>query len=194
MSFESPFEEEVYLEESGFRRKRFTYDKRVHHSYVFVAGGEVYTVIFGHIKDESKFNDIGYSLAPGQAFPTNGMSEVYFDIWIDRESFGDFRHVKFKGLAGGVVLEQVALAMLEHYQTFNIGGFVFQAASGGVSDKGRSISLEETYDYILGLKDEQRYNKKTGLPKGKPRKLLPDYLKVYKDDSTGRACYAVTTQ
>ena len=37
-------------------------------------------------------------------------------------------------------------------------------------------------------------HKKTGLPKGKPRKLLPDFLKVYKDDSTGRACYAVTSQ
>ncbi|AVO98606.1 hypothetical protein D4N06_20470 [Klebsiella pneumoniae] len=194
MGLVSPIEEDVYLEESGFRRKKFVYDKRVHHSYIFVAGGEVYTVVFGSIKDEKTFQKIGYSLEPGMAFPHNGMSEVYFDIWIDRESFGDFRHVKFKGLAGGVVLEQVALAMLQHYQTFDIGGFVFQAASGGVADIDRKTSLEETYDYILGLKHEQRYNKKTGLPKGKPRKLLPDFLKVYKDDSTGRACYAVTSQ
>ncbi|MFU0922134.1 hypothetical protein [Kluyvera sichuanensis] len=193
MSLEPYIEEEVYLAVSGFRRKRFQYDRRTHHSYVFIAGGQVYTVIFAQIATAKKFADIGYVMPPGVAFPGNGMSEVYFDIWIDRESFGDFRHVKFKGLAGGVVLEQVALAMLEHYQTFNIGGFVFQAASGDVADKGRKISLEETYDYILGLKHQQRYNVKTGLPKGTPRRLLPDSLHVYKDTSTGRACYAVTS-
>ncbi|WP_262241468.1 hypothetical protein [Serratia liquefaciens] len=82
--------------------------------------------------------------------------------------------------------------MLQHYQTFNVGGFVFQAAGGVVSDIGRSISLEDTYDYILGLKDEQRYNEETGLPKGKPRKLLPDFLRAFKNDSTGRAYYVVT--
>lgn len=192
MSFQLPIEEDIRLDESGFRRKRFTYDRRVHHSYIFIAGGKLYTVVFGSLKELQKFTDIGYTMPLNIPFPQNGMSEVYFDLWIDRESFGDFRHVKFKGLAGGVVLEQVALAMLQHYQTFNIGGFVFQAASGAISDIGRSISLEETYDYILGLKDEQRYNEKTGLPKGKPRKLLPDYLKAFKNDSTGRAYYVVT--
>lgn len=35
--------EEVWLDNAGFRRKMFTYDKRIHHSYTFVIGGEVYT-------------------------------------------------------------------------------------------------------------------------------------------------------
>lgn len=186
-------EEEKYLDDYGFRRKKFTYDKRVHHSYVFVAGLEVYTVIFGSLTSEKKFLDVGYRMPPGIVFPVNGMSEVYFDTYIDIESFGDFRHVKFNGLAGGVVLEQVALAMLAHFQTFNVGGFVFQAASGDIVDKGRSITLEETYDYILGLKNEPRYNKRTGLLKGTPRRLLPEYMQVFKDTSNGRACYAVTS-
>lgn len=184
-------QEEKYLEDPGFRRKKFVYDNRIHHSYVFVAGGRVYTAVFGSLTTEQKFLDIGYKMPPDTPFPCNGMSEVYFDIYIDVESFGDFRHVEFHGLAGGVVLEQVALAMLAHYQAFDVGGFVFQAASGEIADKGRSVTLEETYDYILGLKSEPRYNKSTGLPKGTPRKLLPDSLKAYKDTSNGRACYAI---
>jgi hypothetical protein len=72
MGLVSPIEEDVYLEESGFRRKKFVYDKRVHHSYIFVAGGEVYTVVFGSIKDEKTFQKIGYSLEPGMAFLTMG--------------------------------------------------------------------------------------------------------------------------
>jgi hypothetical protein len=53
-------------------------------------------------------------------------------------------------LAGGVVLEQVALAMLQHYQTFDIGGFVFQAASGGVADIDRKTSSKRHTIIFLG--------------------------------------------
>ncbi|WP_240776058.1 hypothetical protein [Serratia proteamaculans] len=194
MSFQLPIEEDIRLDESGFRRKRFTYDRRVHHSYIFIAGGKLYTVVFGSLKELQKFTDIGYTMPLNIPFPQNGMSEVYFDLWTDRESFGDFRHVKFKGLAGGVVLEQVALAMLQHYQTFTIGGFVFQAAGGAIADFGRSISLEETYDYIPGLKDEQRYNKKNRFTKRETQKATARLLESFQKrfDREGLLCrYAV---
>lgn len=53
-------EEEVFLDDYGMRRKTFFYDRRVHHSYVFVAGNEVYTVIVGSLLDEVTFTRIGY--------------------------------------------------------------------------------------------------------------------------------------
>lgn len=39
-------EEEIYLDDYGMRRKKFVYDHRIHHSYVFVAGSEIYNVNF----------------------------------------------------------------------------------------------------------------------------------------------------
>ncbi|HBY0391556.1 TPA: hypothetical protein MIO26_28520, partial [Klebsiella pneumoniae subsp. pneumoniae] len=65
------------------------------------------------------------------------------------------------------------------------------AAAGGVADIDRRTSLEETYDYMLGLKNEPRYNVNTGLPKKAPRSLLPDALHAYKTVTEGRACYVV---
>lgn len=64
----------------------------------------------------------------------------------------DFRHIKFKGLGSAVVLQSVSLALIAHYEKLKIGGFVFQAASGEIVDKGRRVTLEETYDIMLGLK------------------------------------------
>lgn len=69
-------EEEVFLVDYGMRRKRFVYDHRVHHSYVFVAGHEVYTVIVGSLLDEATFTQIGYEMPPAIPFPINGMAEV----------------------------------------------------------------------------------------------------------------------
>ncbi|EAA8275226.1 hypothetical protein IOS36_003939 [Salmonella enterica] len=184
-------EEEVFLDDYGMRRKKFVYDHRIHHSYVFVAGNEVYTVIVGSLADEEIFTRIGYEMPPGIEFPANGMAEVYFDVYDGMDSLADFRHVRFKGLGSAVVLQTVALALIAHYEKFNIGGFAFQAASGGVVDIGRQTTLEETYDYMLGLKSGPRYNKRTGLPKKAPRPLIPEDLHAYKTITDGRACYVV---
>lgn len=55
-------EEEVFLNGYGIRRKKFVYDHRIHHSYVFVACGEVYIVIIGSLVDELTFTRIGYEI------------------------------------------------------------------------------------------------------------------------------------
>lgn len=184
-------EEEVYLDGYEMRRKKFVYDRRIHYSYVFVAGNEVYTVIIGSLSDETIFTRIGYEMPENIPFPPNGMAEVYFDIYDGMDSLADFRHVQFSGLGNAVVLQTVALTLIAHFEKFNVGGFVFQAASGGVVDIGRTTSLEEVYDYMLGLKNEPRYNRRTGLPKKVPRPLLPAELHAYKHVTEGRACYVV---
>lgn len=184
-------EEEVYLDGYEMRRKKFVYDRRVHYSYVFVAGNEVYTVIIGSLSDEAIFTRIGYEMPENIPFPSNGMAEVYFDIYDGMDSLADFRHVQFSGLGSAVVLQTVALTLIAHFEKFNVGGFVFQAATGGVVDIGRTTSLEEVYDYMLGLKNEPRYNRRTGLPKKVPRPLLPVELHAYKHVTEGRACYVV---
>lgn len=189
---EMRIEEDIFLDEYGIRRKKFVYDRRIHYSYVFVAGNEVYTVIVGSLADELTFTKIGYKMPMKALFPVNGMAEIYFDVFDGMDSFGDFRHVKFAGLGGAVVLQTVSLVLIAHFESFNVGGFVFQAASGGVVDIGRRTSLEETYDYMLGLKNEPRYNKRTGLPKKAPRPLIPEDLQAYKTTVTeGRACYVI---
>ena len=184
-------DEEVFLYDYGIRRKKFVYDHRVHHSYIFVAGSEVYTVIIGSLVDELTFNRIGYEMPAGVPFPLNGMAEVYFDVFDGMDNLADFRHVSFDGLGSAVVLQTVSLVLIVHYENFNIGGFVFQAASGGVVDIGRRTTLEETYDYMLGLKNEPRYNERTGLPKKASRPLIPDELHAYKTLTEGRANYVV---
>ncbi|NUU64845.1 hypothetical protein HQN64_01805 [Enterobacteriaceae bacterium BIT-l23] len=184
-------EEEEYLDDYRLRRKKFIYDRRVHHSYVFSAGHQFYTVIVGSLVDEDIFTRIGYEMPNGIPFPGNGMAEVYFDVFDGTDISGDFRLVQFAGLGSAIVLQTVSLALISHFETFNVGGFVFQAAAGGVVDRGRSISLEETYDYIFGLKNEPRYNQHTGLPKKIPRSLLPEELRAYKHVVEGRACYAI---
>lgn len=184
-------EEEVFLEDYGLRRKRFVYDRRVHHSYVFVAGNETYTVIIGSLVEEMTFSRIGYEMPAGVPFPVNGMAEVYFDVFDGLGNLADFRHVRFEGLGSAVVLQSVSLALIAHNEIFHIGGFVFQAASGGVVDMGRRITLEEIYDYMLGLKNEPRYNEKTGLLKKAPRPLISEDLQAYKTVTEGRANYVV---
>ena len=91
-------EEEVFLDDYGMRRKRFVYDRRIHHSYVFVAGNEVYTVIVGSLADELTFTRTGYKMPMKSSFPVNGMAEVYFDVFDGMDSLSDFRHVRFVGL------------------------------------------------------------------------------------------------
>ncbi|WP_275553835.1 hypothetical protein [Mixta sp. Marseille-Q2659] len=185
------FEEDVWLDDYGMRRKEFIYDHRIHHSYVFVAGKNVYTVITGTLTNENLFTRIGYEMPDGIPFPLNGVAEVYFDVCHGMNMLADFRHVLFPGLGSAVVLQSVALAMIAHLDKFNVGGFVFQAAAGGVVDMGRKISLEEIYDYLLGLKNEPRYNRRTGLRKKTPRSLLPVGLRAYKRSTRERACYVV---
>lgn len=184
-------EEEVFLDDYGMRRKTFIYDHRVHHSYVFVAGQEVYTVIVGSLLDEMTFTRIGYKMPAGIPFPINGMAEVCFDTFDGMGSLADFRHIRFKGLGSAVVLQSVSLALIAHYEKLKIGGFVFQAASGEIVDKGRRITLEETYDIMLGLKNVPRYNPRTGLPKRVPRPLIQGNFHAYKTVTEGRACYVL---
>lgn len=184
-------DEEVFLDDYGMRRKRFIYDRRVHHSYVFVAGNEVYTVIVGSLTDELIFARIGYRMPVGVIFPVNGMAEVYFDVFDGINGLGDFRHVQFEGLGSAVVLQKVALALIAHYEAFNVGGFAFQAASGSVAGAGRRTSLEETYDYLLGLKNEPRYSHRTGLPKRAPRPLIPVDFYACKMVIKGRVSYVI---
>ena len=50
---------------------------------------------------------------------------------------------------------------------------------------------EEIYDAMLGLKNELRYNRRTGLPKKAPQPLIPACFRAYKVVTTGRACYVV---
>lgn len=183
--------EDVYLDDYGMRRKKFVYDRRVHHSYVFVVGNKLYTVITGHLEDENLFKRIGYRMPVGLPFPHNGMAEVYFDLYYGMGLLADFRHVRFAGLGSAVVLQSVSLALIAHFDKMNIGGFVFQAAAGGVVDIGRRISLEEIYDYMLGLKNEPRYNRRTGLFKKAPRPLISNKFHAYKIFNEGRACYVV---
>lgn len=184
-------DEEVWLDDYDMRRKRFIYDRRTHYSYVFTAAQEIYTVILGHFSDAHEFAAAGYRMPDGIAFPLQGMAEVCFDIFDGVGCPTDFRHVQFYGLGSAAVLQTVALTLLAHVEKFGIGGFVFQAASGAVAEAGRKISLEDTYEYILGLKNELRYNPRTRLPKKQPRKLLPNPLRAYKVVNEGRACYAV---
>ena len=126
----------------------------------------------------------------GVSFPANGMAEVYFDTFDGMDSLGDFRHVHFAGLGSAVVLQSVSLALIAHFEAFNIGGFVFQAASGGMIDLNRKISLEEIYDYMLGLKTNHVIIRLPGCPKT-PRPLLPKELHARKLLSEGKACYVV---
>lgn len=134
---------EEYLEDYAMRRKKFVYDRRIHHSYIFIVGNEIYTVIIGSLTDKNIFIRAGYAMPEGVSFPANGMAEVYFDTFDGMDSLGDFRHVHFAGLGSAVVLQSVSLALIAHFEAFNIGGFVFQAASGGMIDLNRKISLEE---------------------------------------------------
>ncbi|WP_253073394.1 hypothetical protein [Sodalis ligni] len=151
----------------------------------------MYAVIVGSIVDEQTFSGIGYEMPEGIPFPVSGMAEVYFDVYDGMDFLADFRHVRFEGLGSAVVLQTVSLALIAHFETFNIGGCVFQAAAGGDVDIGRRVTLEEIYDYMLGLKSEPRYNVRTGLPKKAPRPLIPDELCAYKTITKGRACYVV---
>lgn len=183
--------EEVFLDDYGMRRKKFVYDRRVHYSYIFATGGEVYTVIIGRLADELTFTRIGYEMPTDIPFPTKGMAEVYFDVFDGMEGLADFHHVRFAGLGSAIVLQRVSLALIAHYEKFKIGGFVFQAASGDAVDKGRHISLEEIYDYLLGLKSGPRYNFRTGLVKKTPRPLIPKGLHAYKTVTRRRACYVI---
>ncbi|WP_414165399.1 hypothetical protein ACMGGS_05960 [Superficieibacter sp. BNK-5] len=187
-------EEEIFLEDYGMRRKKFVYDNRIHHSYIFVAGNEIYAVIVGSLVDEKMFTRIGYKMPDSIVFPLNGMAEVYFDTWDGMDSLADFRHVRFRGLGSAVVLQTVSLALIAHFEKFNIGGFVFQAATGGIVDAGRHVTLEEIYDYMLGLKNVPRYNQRTGLHKKAPRPLIPGELQAYKTVTEGRASYVVLQQ
>ncbi|MHA6311783.1 hypothetical protein ACX3P5_11115 [Pantoea sp. S-LA4] len=184
-------EEEIFLEDYNIRRKRFIYDRRVHHSYVFVAGNETYTVIVGNLLDEQTFTRIEYRMPQGVSFPVNGLAEVCFDVFDSLGCLSDFRHVSFAGLGSAVVLKSVVLALMAHNERFFIGGFVFQAASGEIVDRNRPTPLEEIYDAVLGLKNELRYYPRTGLSKKAPQPLIPDYFRAYKVVTTGRACYVV---
>ena len=184
-------EEDIYLETFEFRRKRFIYDRQVYHSYVFVVGNEAYTVIVGDRIDEQTFTRIGYRMPPGISFPVNGLAEVCFDVFDGLECLGDFRHINIAGLGSAVVLKSVVLALITHHESFSIGGFVFQPASGEIVDRNRPTPLEEIYDALLGLKNELRYNRRTGLPKKAPQPLIPKYFRAYKVVTTGRACYVV---
>ncbi|KEA53034.1 hypothetical protein DT73_08850 [Mangrovibacter sp. MFB070] len=106
---------------------------------------------------------------------------------ITLSSFLRFTGLTRAGLAvsgGFFVLYGVAVGFVP-------GGFVFQAASGSIVDSGRRSSLEEIYDYLPGLKNEPRYNSKTGLPKKIPRRLIPEDLRAYKTVTKGRACYVI---
>ncbi|WP_312056654.1 hypothetical protein [Pantoea brenneri] len=184
-------DEEVFLEHYDIRRKRFIYDRRVHYSYVFVAGNKSYTVIAGNLMDEHIFTRIGYRMPQGISFPVNGLAEVCFDVFDGLECLGDFRHISLAGLGSAVVLKNVVLALIAHYESCCIGGFVFQAASGEIVDRNRPTPLEEIYDAMLGLKNELRYNRRTGLPKKAPQPLIPEFFQAYKIVTTGRACYVV---
>lgn len=182
---------EEYLDDSGLVRKKFEYDRRIHYGYRFITGGHRYAVIIGSLEDEHAFTSRGYEMPPGIAFPENGMAEVYFDVDYGYGDFGDFRHVNFSGLGSSVVLEKVSLAIISHYQNYDVGGFTFEAASGGVQDEGRRISLETTYDYLLGLNRQPRYNRVTGMPKKPTRSLLHEDLRAFKISEMGRATYVV---
>jgi hypothetical protein len=109
-------------------------------------------------------------------------------VW---NAWGDFRHISFAGLGSAVVIKRVFLALMAHHESFFVGGFVFQAASGEIVDRNRPTPLEEIYDALPGLKNELRYNRRTGLPKKAPQPLIPDYFQAYKTVTTGRACYVV---
>lgn len=185
------FEEDIYLENYKIRRKRFIYDRQVYHSYVFIAGNETYTVIIGDRIDEQTFTRIGYRMPPGISFPVNGLAEVCFDVFDGIACLGDFRHISFAGLGSAVVLKSVVLALMAHQESFTIGGFVFQPASGEIAERNRPTPLEEIYDALPGLKNELRYNRRTGLPKKAPQPLIPEYFRAYKVVTTGRACYVV---
>ena len=184
-------EEEIFLEDYDIRRKRFIYDRRVHHSYVFVAGNETYTVIVSNLMDEQTFTRIGYRMPQGLFFPVNGLAEVCFDVFDGLACLGDFRHVSFAGLGSAVVLKNTVLALIAYYESFFTGGFVFQAASGEIVDRNRPTPLEEIYDAMLGLKNELRYNHRTGLSKKAPQPLIPACFRAYKVVTTGRSCYVV---
>ncbi|WP_307744647.1 hypothetical protein [uncultured Pantoea sp.] len=184
-------EEDIYLENYEIRRKRFIYDRRIHHSYAFVVGNNNYTVIVGKLMDEPTFTRIGYRMPPGISFSVNGLAEVCFDVFDGMECLGDFRHISFAGLGSAVVIKRVFLALMAHHEGFFVGGFVFQAASGEIVDRNRPTPLEEIYDALPGLKNELRYNRRTGLPKKAPQPLIPDYFQAYKTVTTGRACYVV---
>ncbi|MGJ0127179.1 hypothetical protein [Pantoea sp. RHCKP32] len=184
-------EEDIYLENYAIRRKRFIYGRQDYYSYVFVAASETYAVIAGHLADEEAFARIGYQMPPGMSFPANGLAEICFDVFDGLECLSDFRHIRLAGLGSAVVLKNVIPALMAHHESFSTGGFVFQAASGEIADRNRPTPLEEIYDAILGLKNELRYNRRTGLPKNAPQPLIPDCFRAYKVVTTGRACYVV---
>ncbi|MFB6325610.1 hypothetical protein ACE8EZ_05785 [Pantoea deleyi] len=184
-------EEDIYLENYAIRRKRFIYGRQNYYSYVFVAASKTYAVIAGHLTDEKAFARIGYQMPPGISFPANGLAEICFDVFDGLECLSDFRHIRLAGLGSAVVLKSVILALMAHHESFSTGGFVFQAASGEIADRNRPTPLEAIHDAMLGLKNELRYNRRTGLPKKPPQPLIPDCFRAYKVVTTGRACYVI---
>ncbi|WP_380181115.1 hypothetical protein [Kalamiella sp. sgz302252] len=174
-----------YLIDTALRRKRFIYDKALHYAYQFMVGGNFYSVVIRLITDEKELIRLGYVLPVGVTFPQQGMGEVIFDMYIDVESFGSFQHVVNLGLGGGKVLTKVALAMVTHYDTYGVGGYLFQAATRPSGGAQRFVTLEETYDYLLGLRTTPRINLKTGLLKKPPTPLLPEGMSAFKHTSMG---------
>lgn len=170
----------------GWERKRFTYDRATHYSYKFMVSGEFYSVVARHINSEHELNQLGYTLPQACSFPAPLMAEVYFDRFHDIESFGNFLHYSSKGLGNGTVLLNVASLMLEHYNTFNLGGFVFQAALPSQTGAKRQADLVEIYDCLLGLSTTPRVNVKTGRVKKSITPLLPPNMRAFKSTSTGR--------
>nr|WP_226892894.1 diguanylate cyclase [Pantoea vagans] len=109
----------------------------------------------------------------------------------DLDCQSDFRHISIPGLGSAVVLKNVVLALMAHHESFSIGSFVFQPASGEIVERNRPTLQEEIYDVMPGLKNELCYHRRTELPKKAPQPLIPDCFQAYKVVTTGRACYVV---
>lgn len=189
LSVNIDIEEIIFVDD--FRRKQYSYDGRIHHSYFFYTVSHTYIVILGQFKTLAEYERVYGAFPRGYQFPEAGLAEVFFEEYFDDESLDDFRHVKLNGLASSTVLSNVAIILYKHIDDFNLGAVVFQAANSDKANKGRNISLEETYDYLLGLTVEPRYNKRTGLRKKTPRSLVKQGFNVIKQYSEGGACYVL---
>lgn len=153
----------------------------------FLYLGQLYAVGFQEITTQADLEakDIRLEDAfPQFRFPhNNGVWAVLFDtIDADTDSPLGFKHVRYDGLAGGRVLQNVASIIYDHYNICDAGAYVFSAAED--REHERDTDLLVIYSKTLGLQ---------GHPKSRLFSRLNGW-NAYTDIDAGGRSYVVTTQ
>ncbi|MDN8541601.1 hypothetical protein QZH36_09120 [Erwinia sp. BC051422] len=153
----------------------------------FLYCGQLYGIGFQELPTladlESKHIKLNHAF-PQFRFPqNNSVWAVLFDT-IDpvTDSPLGFKHVKFDGLAGGRVLQNVASIIYDHYNICDAGAYVFSAAEDREHERGTDLSV--IYSRALGLQGHRT------------SRLFSPFIgwNAYTDIDAGGRSYVVTTQ